>query len=129
MARALEQSGMIGAAIEQKAAPPPAPAAPKPIARAPVRVGGDIQKAKQIYAPLPEYPPLAHQARVAGVVRLTAIIARDGSVEQLSVIVGHPLLAPAAVAAVSKWRYQPTLLNGEPVEVIPQIDVNFTLSR
>ena len=123
-------TGVIGDVIANAAPPPPpAPAAPKPSVRAPVRVGGDVQNAKLIHAPLPEYPPLARQARIAGVVRLTAIIARDGSVDQLSVISGHPLLAPAALAAVSKWRYRPTLLNGEPVEVITQIDVNFTLNR
>jgi protein TonB len=63
------------------------------------------------------------------VVRLNAIIAKDGTVEQLTVESGHPLLIRAAVDAVSQWRYRPTLLNNEPVEVITQIDVHFTLSQ
>jgi protein TonB len=62
-------------------------------------------------------------------VRLTAIIGRDGAIRNLQVMSGHPLLTPAALEAVKQWRYQPTLLNDEPVEVITQIEVNFTLSR
>ncbi len=115
------------------ASPPPAalePAvAPKPAAQPQARVGGDVQRAKQVYAPLPPYPPLARQQRISGVVRLNAVIGKDGTVEQLSVASGHPLLIRAAVDAVSQWRYRPTLLNGEPVEVITQIDVHFTLRQ
>ena len=88
-----------------------------------------MQRAKQVYAPLPAYPPLARQGRISGVVRLNAVIGKDGAVEQLSVASGHPLLIRAAVDAVSQWRYRPTLLNGEPVEVITQIGVHFTLSQ
>jgi protein TonB len=105
------------------------PASPPPPAPPPARVGGDVQRAKQVYAPLPLYPPLARQQRISGVVRLNAVIAKDGTVEQLSVASGHPLLIRAAVEAVSQWRYRPTLLNGEPVEVITEIDVHFTLSQ
>lgn len=76
---------------------------------------------------MPVYPPLARQARVSGSVRLIAIIGRDGTVQQLQVVSGHPLLIGAAVEAVRQWLYHPTLLNGEPVEVICPIDVNFTL--
>ena len=60
--------------------------------------------------------------------RLTAIIGRDGAIRNLQLESGHPLLAPAAIEAVKQWLYQPTLLNHEPVEVITQIDVNFTLT-
>ena len=112
--------------------PPSAPepvAAPRPAPTPWARVGGDVQRAKQVYAPLPAYPPLARQGRISGVVRLNAVIGKDGTVEQLSVASGHPLLIRAAVDAVSQWRYRPTLLNGEPVEVITQIDVYFTLSQ
>jgi protein TonB len=76
----------------------------------------------------PVYPPLARQARIQGTVKLTAIIAKDGTIEKLEVLSGHPLLIPAALQAVKEWRYKPTLLNGEPVEVVTQVDVNFTLS-
>jgi len=77
----------------------------------------------------PAYPPLAVQARISGTVRLAAIIGRDGTIQHLQVVSGHPLLTASAVEAVKHWSYQPTLLNGEAVEVITQIDVNFTLSR
>jgi periplasmic protein TonB len=99
---------------------------------APVRqihVSTGVQAAKLIAQPTPVYPALARQARVPGTVRLTAIIGRDGAIRNLQVMSGHPLLTPAALEAVKQWRYQPTLLNDEPVEVITQIDVNFTLSR
>jgi protein TonB len=79
--------------------------------------------------PRPAYPPLAKQARIQGTVRFTAIIAANGSIQSLQVISGHPLLVPSAMEAVKQWVYQPTLLNGEPVEVVTQIDVNFTLSQ
>jgi periplasmic protein TonB len=62
-------------------------------------------------------------------VKLVGVIARDGRIERLQVLSGHPLLVPAAVEAVRQWIYQPTLLSGEPVEVIAPIDVNFTLSQ
>jgi protein TonB len=76
----------------------------------------------------PEYPPLARAVRVQGVVVLQAIIARDGTVANLRVLSGHPMLVRAAVAAVQQWRYRPYLLNGEAVEVETQITVNFVLS-
>jgi len=71
----------------------------------------------------PVYPPLARQTRISGTVRLHAIISKDGSIQQLEVISGHPLLQQNALDAVRQWRYQPTLLNGEPVEVDTTIDV------
>ena len=77
----------------------------------------------------PPYPPLAKQARISGTVRFTAIIGKDGTIQNLQLITGHPLLVQAATEAVKQWLYKPTLLNGEPVEVITQIDVNFTLSQ
>ena len=78
---------------------------------------------------IPEYPVLARQARVSGVVELVGIIGVDGIIRQLKVISGHPLLVKAAVDAVTQWRYQPTLLSNEPVEVIAPIRVTFTLSQ
>jgi protein TonB len=72
---------------------------------------------------------LARQARVQGTVRFTAIIGKDGTIQNLQLVSGHPLLVPAATEAVKQWLYKPTMLNGEPVEVITQIDVNFTLSQ
>jgi len=99
------------------------PAPPKRIT-----VGGLVQQAKIIHQPIPVYPPLARQARISGVVRLEGVIARDGTIQQLRAVSGHPLLIPAALDAVRKWVYQPTLLNGEPVEVIAPIEVIFNLN-
>jgi protein TonB len=75
------------------------------------------------------YPQEAKDARVQGVVSLVAIIGKDGRVQNLTVITGHPLLVPAALQAVSQWVYEPTYLNGEPTAVETQIDVNFTLAK
>jgi protein TonB len=107
---------------------PPRAADPKPqIIR--VKVGGVVRPPQIIREVRPAYPPLARQARISGTVKLEAVIATDGSVQALKVTGGHPLLAPAAVEAVRQWRYQPTTLNGDPVEVTLVIDVHFTLSH
>lgn len=76
----------------------------------------------------PEYPQLARQARIQGTVVLRAIISRDGRIENLLVLTGHPMLVPAAIDAVRQWRYRPYVLNDQPVEVETQITVNFTLA-
>jgi protein TonB len=81
-----------------------------------------------VYRVQPQYPPLARQARVQGTVVLHATISRDGKIENLQVVSGHPLLVPAALDAVRQWRYRPYVLNNEPVEVETQVTVNFTLA-
>jgi periplasmic protein TonB len=110
------------------ATPHPPAAVPK-VEDKPRVIGGDVQAAKLIRKIVPQYPPLARQARVSGTVRLTSVISKDGSVVQLQVVSGNPLLIPAALAAVKQWLYSPTFLNGQPVEVIAPIDVIFTLSQ
>jgi len=137
-------SPMIGVSAEDVAPPPGSiidvlatpTVAPPPIIRdspkttppsGPIRVSAGVQMAKIVKRVMPEYPPLAKSARVSGVVHLIGIIARDGTIRNLQLVSGHPLLARAALQAVQQWVYQPTLLNGEPVEVIAPIDVNFTL--
>lgn len=122
--------GVIGGILGgvPTAAPPPPPPKPKPKPVQRIRVGGAVQKARLIRQPTPVYPPLARQARIQGTVRFNAIIGKDGNIENLTLVSGHPMLVPAAQAAVVQWQYQPTLLNGEPVEVVTVIDVNFTLS-
>jgi periplasmic protein TonB len=120
--------GVIGS-VASAAPPPPPPKEVKPVTPQRIRVGGNVQQAKLVRQPKPVYPPLAKQARIQGVVRLNAIISKDGTIQNLSVLSGHPLLVPAAMEAVKQWVYAPTLLNGEPVEVVTQIDVNFTLSQ
>ena len=81
-----------------------------------------------IYRIQPEYPALARQVRVQGTVVLRAVISREGTIENLQVLSGHPLLVKAAMEAVRQWRYRPYVLNGEPVEVETQVTVNFILS-
>jgi protein TonB len=115
--------------------PPPAvEAAPAPVARAipvaprQVMVGGRVKMARLIHRVEPRYPPLALQMRVSGVVELVGIIATDGRIRELKLVSGSPLLAPAAREAVRQWIYEPTLLNGEPVEVIAPISVIFRLN-
>lgn len=87
-----------------------------------------IMEGNLIHRVQPVYPPLARQARIQGTVVLRAIISRDGRIENLQVLSGHPMLVPAAIEAVRQWRYQPYILNDQPVEVETQITVNFTLS-
>ena len=76
----------------------------------------------------PVYPPLARAARIQGTVTLRVVINKSGDVENVQLISGHPMLAPAAIDAVRQWKYQPYLLNGEPVEVETRVTVNFTLA-
>jgi len=123
--------GIIGSVPTAAPPPPPPPKveAPKPVTPQRIRVGGNVQAAMAIRAPKPSYPPLAKQARIQGVVRLNAVIGKDGTIQDLKAASGHPLLVPAALEAVRQWLYKPTLLNGEPVEVVTVIDVNFTLSQ
>jgi protein TonB len=121
-------SGIVGSVPSAAPPPPPPPAEkPKPATPQRIRVGGNVAEAKVINRVQPVYPPLAKQARVSGTVRLNAVISRDGTIQDLQVVSGHPLLVQAALQAVRQWRYSPTLLNGEPVEVATVIDVNFTL--
>ncbi len=110
--------------------------APAKAARAPsepgaIQVGGSVQQTKIIHMVRPAYPPVAKAAGIEGAVLLEAVIAADGSLRSLRVMNSQidSDLAKSAVEAVSQWRYQPTLLNGQPVDVITQITVNFTLSK
>jgi len=102
--------------------PPPKIAAPTRI-----RVGGNVAAAKLVNQVQPVYPAIARTAHVSGTVMLHAIIAKDGSIQELEYVSGPALLMKAAMDAVHQWRYQPTLLNGEPVEVDTSIQVVFTL--
>ncbi len=100
---------------------------PTPIKR--IRVASRVAEANLIHDVAPQYPPEAGRARIEGAVVLMAVIGKDGSVEDVRVESGLPILAQAAVDAVKQWRYRPYLLNGEPVEVDSRITINFTLSR
>ncbi len=112
--------GVVGGALN---APPPAP--PKE----PVRVGGNVREPKLVHMVRPTYPPAAIHARVEGTVVLEATVTEQGAIDRLKVISGPPLLVPAAVAAVQNWRYEPTVLNGQPIAVILTARVNFSLAN
>lgn len=107
-------------------APPAPPQGPTPPR---IRVGGNVQQAKLLVKVQPVYPPEAKAQAIEGIVRLEATLGKDGTVENLQVLSGDPLLAAAALDAVRQWQYATTLLNGDPAEVVTQIDVNFTLSK
>ena len=94
-----------------------------------IRVPARIAEANLVYDVAPKYPPEAGRAQIEGTVVLLAVIAKDGTVEDVRVKSGLSVLAQAAIEAVKQWRYRPYLLNGEPVEVDSQITINFTLSR
>ena len=94
-----------------------------------IRLGGQMMSTKLIHQVRPSYPVETKMAGIQGTVRLEAVIGNDGAVQDLKLLSGHPDLAKAAMKAVSKWRYQPTLLNGEPVEVVTEIEVYFALAR
>lgn len=114
--------GVLGGIIGGAAPPPP----PKPT-QTRIRVGGNVAAAKLTRQVQPVYPQIAKTAHVQGTVLLHAIIAKDGTIQELQYVSGPPLLMKAAMDAVREWRYSPTLLNGEPVEVDTTVQVVFTL--
>src|ERR1700752_1829059 len=118
-----QMGGVIGGIISSTPVAVPKVATPQR-----VRVSQGVTQGLLIRKIQPAYPPLARQARIQGSVLLQAEISKDGTIENLRLISGHPMLAPAAIEAVKQWKYRPYILNGEPVEVETQITVNFTLS-
>jgi periplasmic protein TonB len=111
--------GGIGTGI----APPPPPAATPDR----IKVGGAVQSASLVKQVAPLYPGVAKAAHVSGTVTLRAIISKDGSIEKLEYVSGPPLLMASAMSAVKEWRYRPTMLNGQPVEVDTTVQVVFSL--
>jgi protein TonB len=118
-----QMGGVIGGIISSTPMAVPKVATPQR-----VRVSQGVSQGLLVKRIQPNYPPLARQARIQGTVVLQAEISKDGSIQNLRLISGHPMLAPAAIEAVKQWKYKPYLLNGEPVEVETQVQVNFTLS-
>ena len=106
-------------------ATPPVIAKVSPPAK--MRVSSGVAAGMLVHQVKPQYPPIAVQARIQGTVVLQAVIGKDGTIRELRLISGHPMLTAAAIEAVRQWRYRPYLLNGEPVEVDTQVNVNFTL--
>jgi protein TonB len=118
-----QMGGVIGGIISSTPVAVPKVATPQR-----VRVSQGVSQGLLVRKVNPTYPPLARQARIQGTVVLRAVISKDGSIENLTLVSGHPMLAPAAIDAVKQWKYRPYLLNGEPVEVDTEVLVNFTLS-
>jgi periplasmic protein TonB len=118
-----QMGGVIGGIISSTPVAVPKVATPQR-----VRVSLGVSQGLLVKRVQPAYPPLARQARIQGTVLLQAEISKDGTIENLRLISGHPMLAPAAIEAVKQWRYRPYMLNGEPVAVETQVQVNFTLS-
>jgi periplasmic protein TonB len=118
-----QMGGVIGGIISSTPVAVPKVATPQR-----VRVSQGVSQGLLVKRVQPNYPPLARQARIQGTVVLRAVISKDGSIENLTLVSGHPMLAPAAIDAVKQWKYKPYLLNGEPVEVDTEVLVNFTLS-
>jgi TonB family protein len=94
-----------------------------------IMVGGQVQEPNLTNKVNPVYPPLARSAGIQGAVVLAIVIGKDGSVQEIKLVSGHPLLAPAAIAAVKQWTYKPLTMNGQPVEVSTQVTVNFALAN
>ena len=118
-----QMGGVIGGIISSTPVAVPKVATPQR-----VRVSLGVSQGLLIKKVQPAYPPLARQARIQGRVLLQAEISKDGTIENLRLMSGHPMLAPSAIEAVKQWRYKPYFLNGEPVAVETQITVNFTLA-
>jgi periplasmic protein TonB len=118
-----QMGGVIGGIISSTPVAVPKVATPQR-----VRVSQGVSQGLLVRRVQPNYPPLARQARISGTVVLRAVISKDGSIENLTLVSGHPMLAPAAIDAVKQWKYKPYLLNGEPVEVDTEVQVNFTLA-
>jgi protein TonB len=120
--------GVVGGFMIDFPPPPPPPPTPAPVAREPVRVGGDLKAPALVERVEPEYPPLAVRAKVQGVVILEARVDRQGRVEDVRVLRSIPLLDNAAITAVRQWRYSPLLLNGQPERFVLTVTVSFSLS-
>jgi protein TonB len=118
-----QMGGVIGGIISSTPVAVPKVATPQR-----VRVSQGVTQGLLTRRVNPTYPPLARQARIQGSVVLQAEISKAGDIQNLRLVSGHPMLAPAAIEAVKQWKYRPYILNGEPVEVETQITVNFTLS-
>jgi len=116
--------GVLGGNLKGAVLPPPVAEGP----RAPVRVGGNVKPPKLLFAPQPEYPTLARQSRLSGVVIIEAIIDEHGEVKGMRAVSGHPLLIPAALKAVSQRRYEPTILDGEATPIDLRVEISFNFS-
>jgi len=115
--------GVLGSIVN--AAPT---AVPKVATPQRVKVSAGVTSGLLIRKITPTYPPLAKQARIQGSVVLQAVIGKDGTIQNLRAVSGHPMLIQSAIDAVRQWKYKPYFLNGDAVEVDTQVTVNFTLA-
>jgi protein TonB len=122
--------GVMGGVLGGLAKGVPAPPAPAIAAgpKVPVRVGGIVKQPRLLFGPEPDYPILAKQERLSGLVIIEAIIDEHGDVNGMQVVSGHPLLVPAALTAVSKRKYEPTILDGEPTPIDLRLEIRFSFS-
>jgi protein TonB len=125
-------STAFGLAIGQsqdQSSPPPAQGGSTPQSEAPrrVRISQKVSEALITKKVQPEYAQAAREKRIQGLVILKAEINKEGDVTDLTLLSGHPLLAPAAIDAVKQWKYKPFLLNGQPIAVETQVSVSFVL--
>src|SRR5262245_61333789 len=121
--------GISGGALDGILGGAKAPAVPPPPSTGPVRVGGNVKEPKLVHIEQPQYPPAAKKAGVEGVVVIDATLTEEGRVDKVKVISGSPLLTDAAVQAVSRWKYEPTYLNGQAVPVVLTARITFSLSN
>jgi protein TonB len=121
-----ELGGLVGGAFGNTGTAVPPPPQPQPAKRI-VRAGSLLKAPRQTYNVDPEYPTLARDARIRGIVIVDAVIDEKGNVAQARVVSGHPLLIEAALKAVLQWKYEPTVLNGQPISVVLQVQVHFNL--
>ena len=119
--------GVLGSIVTQAPVAVPKEVVPPPPPQR-VKVSAGVTAGLLMTKVQPSYPPLAKQARIQGTVVLQAVIGKDGSIQNLRAVSGHPMLIQSAIDAVRQWRYKPYFLNGEPVEVDTQVTVNFTLA-
>jgi TonB family protein len=123
-----QQAARGTAPLAQALVPPPPPPPPPPAAgplQKSIRINSTGLQPKLVSQTRPVYPPLARQANISGTVRLQIQIGKDGTVQDVRSESGHPLLIPAAMLAVWHWKYQPTIVNGEAVEISTVVEVSF----
>jgi len=116
-----QPGGVIGGVLSGAAPPAPIHSAPK----RPIRVGEGVKRPRLIFGPEPVYPVLARQSRIAGAVVIDAVIDTQGNVVEMQTVSGQPLLALAAMEALRQWKYEPTILGGEPVPVRLLVTITF----
>ena len=121
--------GQLGGVLGGASAGPVRPAAIDSAPKAPIRVGGKVKPPRVLFAPEPVYPILARQARISGAVVIDAVIDAEGNVVEMQPVSGQPILAKAAMEALRRWKYEPTILGSEPFPVRLLVTITFESRR